>query len=340
VLGSGWLLGAMVWSLQVAAQTDVTPPPADPPPAAPVEPPAPPPTPPAETPPPAPPSEAPPTAPPPTAAPPSTTPPPAGAFPLPPAEKKPSPKQTASHAPAVQPGPAPAPAAETSSPQRHTEGLFDEKQPSEVRHHESEADAEDDKVDQFKIGPVVGTGIPALISVGGTVKLTRFLGAGVNLGLIPKVQLSYYGNATLSYKHLDFYGRIYPFGGGVFLHGGVGYATVDGTLSKTVTDSRLPGGAVSYDSDGSVKTLMLTALLGYFHTFDIGFSIGVDAGAQFPIAPSKVEFESRLGGVSKPLEDAVRAQYLDPIDRDVRDTLETIGRTTIPTINFRIGWIL
>jgi hypothetical protein len=220
-------------------------------------------------------------------------------------------------------------------------------------HHYNEPrpDAEEDKVDQFKIGPVVGAGIPALLSVGGTVKITRFFGAGVNLGLIPKVQLSYYGEATLSYKHLDFYGRIYPFGGGVFVHGGVGYATVDGTLTKTIALKDFNPSltqSVNYESEGSVKTLMLTALLGYFHTFDIGFSMGLDAGAQIPIAPSEVKFESKVPSsqvdqLPEPFRTQAKAQLNRQVtqgDQDVRDSLESIGRTIIPTINFRIGWIL
>jgi hypothetical protein len=201
-----------------------------------------------------------------------------------------------------------------------------------VRHHAPETDDED-KTDQFKIGPVVGAGIPSLLSVGGTVKVTRFLGAGVNLGLIPTVQLSYYGDATLSYKHLDFYGRLYPFGGGFFLGAGAGYVTVDGTLKKSFEGA-------TYEGDGSVRTLMLTALIGYFHTFDIGLSLGIDGGAQIPIAPSKIDFESKVSGVPAFIPGSMIDKYKKEADQEVIDTLEKIGRTTLPTLNFRIGWIL
>jgi hypothetical protein len=263
--------------------------------------------------------------------------------PLPPAAPAPA---TQVAPPAGAAGNERAPASSAASPAqppplRHTQGLFEERPGAEVHHYRDEPD-DDDDADHFKIGPVVGAGVPSLLSVGGTMKVTRFLGAGINLGLIPRVSLTYYGDATLSYKHVDFYGRIYPFGGGLFLGAGAGYATVQGTLDKSFALSSvgLPG-TVSYESRGSVRTLMLTAVLGYFYTFDIGLSFGLDAGAQIPIAPSRIEFASDVTG---DLPTAVRSQiketYLDPNDREVRDTLERIGRTTLPTVNFRIGWIL
>jgi len=160
---------------------------------------------------------------------------------------------------------------------------------------------------------------------------------------------------------LDFYGRLYPFGGGFFLQAGAGYVNVDGTLKSTY---KLPvsvpgvGADFSYDASGSVKTLMLTALIGYFYTTSIGFSIGIDAGAQVPIAPSEVKYDSHLpdsltpppGGCPDPIKDpngALECQakkqaqvYKTSADDSVRDSLEKIGRTVLPTLNLRIGWIL
>jgi hypothetical protein len=246
------------------------------------------------------------------------------------------------------------PAATESSPepppgQKPSDGLFVPKKADEVSRHEDED--KDEGTDQFKIGPVIGTGIPSIISFGGTLKLTRFLGGGINVGLIPKVRLSYYGDATLSYQHYDIYGRLYPFGGGFFLSGGAGYATVDGTLtsSKTVAANGFSG-TVDYNSKGSVRTLMLTALIGYFYTTGIGFSFGIDAGAQIPIAPSQVEYASThhvttsvagpLGPAAQTAAEMQAAPIVAEADRSVRDSLEKIGRSTIPTVNLRIGWIL
>jgi hypothetical protein len=101
----------------------------------------------------------------------------------------------------------------------------------------------------------------------------------------------------------------------------------------------IPGLTATYSGEGSVRTLMLTALICYFYTTSIGFSIGVDAGAQIPIAPSKISFKSEL----KPPElGAVPAvsDYKKSADDSVRSSLEKIGRTPLPTLNLRIGWIL
>jgi hypothetical protein len=199
---------------------------------------------------------------------------------------------------------------------------------------------------------VVGVGLPNLFSLGGLLKLTDYLGAGVNFGLIPSVRISFYGQATVSYNEYDVYGRIFPFGGGFFIGAGVGYATVEGTLKKTFDTSSFAGllpsgisipGQVTYESKGSVETMVLTPQIGYFYTTRIGFSIGIDFGAQIPIAPSDISYDSRAPlppGTPQAVVDQVQSQYIDAIDRDVGDTLRTVGKTPLPTVNLRIGWLI
>jgi hypothetical protein len=273
----------------------------------------------------------------------------ADSFPPPPvpAPARPTPAPGPPAVQAASPPRAPSPGREPALPPerpRPSEGLFQGRPPAEVHHVEDRERR--DRVDQFKIGPVVGTGVPSVISVGATLKVTRFLGAGVSLGLIPKVRLSYYGDATLSYQHVDIYGRIYPFGGGFFLHGGLGYANVNGTLTGEQSYAQTGvSGRVNYSGVGKVHTPTLTALIGYFYTTSVGFSFGLDAGAQIPVAPSTIEFSSTHALTTTPPELApvIAPQadtYAARADQSVRDTLEKIGRTTIPTVNFRIGWIL
>lgn len=213
-------------------------------------------------------------------------------------------------------------------------------------------DSSDGLFGPIRIGFLVGVGLPNLLNIGGTAKITRFLGGGINVGIIPTARLSYYGEATLSYQEYDVYGRIYPFGGGFFLGAGAGYEQVRGTLRGNVDLAKytsgqlpippglLPAGyqlptSIDYEARGSVRTMVLTPQLGYLHTFGSGFSMGIDIGAQIPIAPSAVKFESTVS----PPEVAELGPFKEQ-QKKVRDTLETVGRTPLPTLNIRIGWLL
>lgn len=200
----------------------------------------------------------------------------------------------------------------------------------------------------IRLGFLLGTGLPEILSLGGQIKLTKYFGAGINVGLIPTVKISYYGEATMKYQEYDLYGHIYPFGGAFFLGAGVGYASIDGTLTKNINLASIPGfpaGAglptsVDVNSEASVRTLVLTPQIGFTKIFSSGFALGIDIGAQIPIAPSSVEFKTAAPQVPAAIQDAVKRQYLDPNDQKVRDTLEKIGRTPIPTIAFRVGFFL
>jgi hypothetical protein len=200
----------------------------------------------------------------------------------------------------------------------------------------------------IRLGPMVGVGLPNLLSFGALLKLTRYLGGGINIGVIPTVRVSYYGQAKLNYQEYDVFGRLFPFGGGFFVGAGVGYETVKGTLSNRMDTSTiansLPQGLsipnpLDYQSAGSVKTMVLTPQVGYFYTTSIGFSIGLDIGAQVPIAPSQIKFSSKLTLEPTALS-LIKPQFSDPTDQKVRDSLQTIGRTPLPTINLRVGWLL
>jgi hypothetical protein len=189
----------------------------------------------------------------------------------------------------------------------------------------------------------VGVGLPSVLSFGGAIKLTRYLGAGLNVGLIPTIKISLYGDAKLSYQEYDIYGRLFPFGGMFFVGAGVGYATITGSF-KSSHDVRayqsvapdLPDTLV-VESKGSVRTLVLTPQIGLQKTFGSGFTLGIDAGLQVPLAPSEIHFSTQL---PPEVPQEVIDKYVKPNQEKVRDTLETIGRATVPTLNLRIGWLL
>jgi hypothetical protein len=174
------------------------------------------------------------------------------------------------------------------------------------------------------------------------IKLTRYFGAGLNVGLIPAIKLSLYGDAELSYQEYDIYGRLFPFGGNLFVGAGVGYASIGGTFKSTHDVSAFQSVAPNLPnplfvaSVGSVRTLVLTPTIGLLHTFGSGFTLGVDLGAQIPIAPSKTRFTTAVPPSVPP---QVVEQYVKPNDKKVQDTLDTVGRTILPTLNLKIGWL-
>ncbi len=244
--------------------------------------------------------------------------------------------------PARAPEPEPAPLAEDGSQPSAAPGAV---------HHQEEPEKDDDSdgvFGPFRIGVLVGGGLPEILSLGGQIKLTRFIGAGINIGLIPTVKISYYGEAKLSYQEYDAYGRLYPFGGAFFLGAGVGYATIKGTvngkLSTDAAQTMYPGfgipNPILVDSQGSVRTLVLTPQIGFMKIFGSGFTIGLDVGAQLPIAPSKVDFATNTPNLQEPAKSYVQSTYVKPNDDKVRSTLDTIGRTPLPTFNLKIGWFL
>lgn len=194
----------------------------------------------------------------------------------------------------------------------------------------------------FRIGVLVGGGLPNVLSFGGMIKITRFLGGGVNIGLIPSVKLSLYGQAELSYQEYDAYGRLFPFGGDFFLGAGVGYATMKGTFKQSYNTSAYPGlpNPLIVTSQGSVRTMVLTPAIGLLHTFGIGLTLGADLGAQIPIAPSDANFHTDIPSTIPQAYRTQAQQFIGPNDQKVKDTLGTIGHTILPTFNLRIGWLL
>jgi hypothetical protein len=205
-------------------------------------------------------------------------------------------------------------------------------------------DEQDGLLGPFRIGPIIGVGLPSLINVGGMLKLTRYFAAGINIGISPEVHFAFYGDARFTYNAYQAYARVHPFGGGFYLGAAVGYAHARGSDEQTIAvpasiHAVYPslGPSVTLRSEGTVQTMVLTPELGYFYIFKSGFALGLGAGAQLPIASSDVHFES---GVNADVPAEVVKQYLDPTTRAVEDTLRKIGQTPLPTVSLYVGWML
>ena len=192
----------------------------------------------------------------------------------------------------------------------------------------------------FRIGPIFGVGLPAFFSIGGAIKLTKFFGAGINYGIVPTIQFSYYGEATVRYQGVGIYGHIHPFGGGFFLGASIGYAHVRGTYEETFPVPTV--GPFPYKSEATMQTLVLTPELGYLYTFKSGFTLGIESGLQIPVAPSEIDFKSTVNypdSWPQEVQTLVNEEYIEPTDAKVESTLEKVGQTILPTIGIKIGWL-
>ena len=177
-----------------------------------------------------------------------------------------------------------------------------------------------------------------MLNFGGTAKLFDHIGFGLNIGMIPDIKVSMYGEAELKYREYDAFGRLYPFGGGFFLGAGVGYHSVEGTFSKTIQTPIPLYPEYTVTSHGSVRAMILTPQIGWFSIFGSGFALGIDIGAQVPIAPSEIEFDTNLPPELSALPEA--QQYVDESNQEVLDTLEKLGKTAVPVLNIRLGFML
>jgi hypothetical protein len=192
------------------------------------------------------------------------------------------------------------------------------------------------------MGPMLGLGLPTLLNVGAMLKFSRYWRAGFDVGFTPQVKLDYFAGAGVKYTSYDAYLRLHPFGGGFFLNAGVGRATLTSELEKVVdTDGETIAGyklpqAVTYRTHASASSFVLILLLGYQYTADSGFCIGLDVGAQVPIAQSDAHFEREpIADLPTNLVD----EYLAPADAAVQRKMARAARFVLPQVNLRVGWL-
>jgi len=184
--------------------------------------------------------------------------------------------------------------------------------------------------------------MPSILSFAGEIRLTRYFGAGVRVGLIPTVHFAYYGQATVSYQDYGAYAHLHPFGGGFLLGAELGYASVKAHYAGSYDTSRYAAlgapSSITTVNDGSVQTLVVTPELGYIYTWRAGFTFGFDVGAQIPAASSHIKFTQHVVAAGLPSD--LLAPYLAPDQEKVRQTLAKVGQTVLPAFHLRIGWLL
>lgn len=173
--------------------------------------------------------------------------------------------------------------------------------------------AESESHHALRIGALAGVGFPRPLAFEAMIKLGDTLGLGAEYGLLPQVDL---GGVRTSMWSLAGDARIFPFRGAFFVGLRAGRQHVDANTTITVAPYGSATEALALDS------FFLNPRLGFLWTWDEGFTLGIDAGVQIPVAVSTTS--------SLPIALVPGASH----------TVDSVGGALLPTVDLlRIGML-
>ena len=136
--------------------------------------------------------------------------------------------------------------------------------------------------------------------------------------------------------------RWFPWQGSFFLGAAFGN---QGIVGQTTTKIKTSSGGVDTEIPATirlaVKSTYLTPHLGWFATWDCGFTLGFELGYQMPLS-SKSDLQIGLKNMSAAGEDAIKnTDSYKKAEKDVTSAAESFGKKPVPYVNLlRIGWLL
>ncbi len=168
----------------------------------------------------------------------------------------------------------------------------------------------------LRLGAFVGAGFPRPFSVEGILKIDDLVGIGLEYSELPQLSISGV-DATLSALAADL--RVFPLRNGFFVGLAVGHQHFAASSNVTLPDSLgTVSGQVTSDA------WFLNPRIGFLWTWKPGFTVGIDAGAQIPVAESSTN--------TVPSELA--------LNQTATDLASTVGRNVLPTVDLlRLGFL-
>jgi hypothetical protein len=124
--------------------------------------------------------------------------------------------------------------------------------------------------EHFSLGVFGGASFPRPFSAGGMAKIERIAGFGAEYSALPKVSI---GGAETSFWAVAGTARVFPFRGAFFLGIAGGHQHVGLTASTPLGVATQTG-----------STWFIDPQIGVLKTFKWGFTLGIDAGVQIPVA--------------------------------------------------------
>lgn len=170
--------------------------------------------------------------------------------------------------------------------------------------------------EHLRIGVLGGAGFPRPLAVEGLVKIERVVGIGAEYSLLPDMAVS---GVDISFWAIALDLRIFPFANGFFVGMRAGRQHLGGQGSLTIS------GYGTLQEALTINTTFLNPRIGFLWTWDPGITLGLDFGAQFPVASK----------VSSTLPPGTAATD------EVMSVASTFGKNVLPTIDLlRIGVLL
>jgi hypothetical protein len=166
----------------------------------------------------------------------------------------------------------------------------------------------------LRIGAIGGIGFPRALAIEPMVVWNGLVGIGGEYGALPAMTIN---GVQFSLWSLAGDVRVFPFRGAFFVGLRAGHQHLD--VSTTISVATLGSAPEEFTLD----SFFINPRIGFLWTSNAGFSLGVEAGVEFPLTAS---MSSTL-----PLSLAPSAQ----------STADTLGSAVIPTVDLlRIGLLL
>jgi hypothetical protein len=203
--------------------------------------------------------------------------------------------------------------AETMNESGHTDST--RSSPGRDTEERIETPKERSRTDHFRIGVLGGLGFPRPLAIEGMVKVEKTLGLGLEYSALPSLSVS---GVETTFHALAADARFFPFQGPFFIGLRAGRQHLGGT-------GTLSANGVTAQGSVTVDTTFVNPRIGFLWTFEPGFSVGIDAGVQIPVA-SNVSTSLPEGAVVS--DEAMRIA-------------RTFGTSVIPTVDLiRLGFLL
>jgi hypothetical protein len=187
----------------------------------------------------------------------------------------------------------------------------------------------------LRVGATAAVGFPHPLTFGLDATYAGLAGGGVSFGSFKTPEV---GGASVSISNWDVRGRWFPFRGSFFLGAAYGSQTIEAKATDDIAAAT--GQKVDTSIKLKVDTTYMTPHLGWFATWDSGFTLGFELGYQIALS-SKAKDPEVHAGTAAETEAVTQTDDFKKAQKDAKDATERFGKTSLPYLTLlRLGWLL